>query len=248
MCRVAAGAIAKKILRSLDIHLVAYIDQIGSISSAIDSTCSMEHLQTKTRQSALFCPDEKGEQKMRELLHSTKKEGDSLGGIVACQSTPLPIGLGDPIYEKLDANLAKGMLSIPATKGFEIGSGFRAASMKGSDHNDLPLQDTCEQLTFATNFAGGVLGGISNGRPLFFRVAFKPPSTIARSQPTITFDGEKTDLPLPPNSRHDSCVAIRAVPIVEAMAALVLVDALLASQTTHLPFLEKSLSSEPPLS
>ena len=145
----------------------------------------------------------------------------------------VPAGLGDPVYGKLEAMLASAMLSLPATKGFEIGSGFAAARMKGSEHNDAFEIDASRKVRPATNFAGGTLGGISTGAPLFFRVAFKPTSSIKKPQTTVTLSGGTTTLQLPENARHDPCVAIRAVPIVAAMTALVLIDSFLLNRATR---------------
>jgi chorismate synthase len=169
-----------------------------------------------------------------KLIEQVKKEGDSLGGILQTTLTNLPVGLGDPVYSKLEANLASAMLSIPATKGFEIGSGFNAARMRGSEHNDAFYVDDQGHISTKTNFAGGTLGGISTGLPLHFRVAFKPTSSIQKTQKTVTIKGEAVDFNLPAGSRHDPCVAIRAVPIVEAMTALVIADALLLNRSSKL--------------
>jgi len=148
-------------------------------------------------------------------------------------ATGLPTGLGDPVYEKLEANLAKAMLSLPASKGFEIGSGFEGAAMQGSSHNDL-YENQTGVIRTKTNSAGGTLGGISTGMPLIGRVAFKPASSIAKSQSTVTTEGHPATLELPPGSRHDPCVAIRAVPVVEAMVALELADAVLLNRCARL--------------
>ena len=152
--------------------------------------------------------------------------GDSIGGVVKCVVKNVPAGLGDPVYEKIEANLAKAMLSIPASKGFEIGEGFAAANMRGSEHNDAFLSPTETE----TNHAGGTLGGITTGMPITFRVAFKPTSSIKVPQKSVKLSGEKITFAIPENGRHDPCVAIRAVPIVRAMATLVLADAHLASK------------------
>lgn len=162
-------------------------------------------------------------------LDALMKEGDSTGGIVEFTITGVPMGLGEPLYNKVEALLAYAMMSIPATKGFEIGSGFAAAGMCGSEHNDVWECENNEMCT-KTNHAGGVLGGLSTGMPIVGRVAFKPPSSIKKAQATITLDGEKAIFELPKGSRHDPCVAIRAVPVVEAMAAIVITDLLLASK------------------
>ena len=223
-CRVAAGAIAKKLLAHFNITCTAYIHSIGPIT--IDSV-DLNALQN----SILSCPDENAEQKMIKVLEEAKAEKDSLGGIIECTIENLPIGLGDPVYEKLEANLAKGMLSLPATKGFEIGEGFHAARLKGSEHNDGFTTDASGKIVPASNHAGGTLGGISTGLPLTFRVAFKPTSSIDKAQQTADTSGKRQTFQLPSGSRHDPCVTIRAVPIVEAMTALTLADSLLLFQS-----------------
>ncbi len=234
-CRVAAGAVAKKLLAHFDIDLTAYLEALGPIqTSQLITEMPFSSLQRQTGQSALFCPDRTAEEKMHAALEKIQGEKESIGGVIACLSTPLPIGLGDPVYEKLEANLAKAMLGLPAAKGIEIGAGFASSQMKGSVHNDLFTLDSQKEPTLATNHSGGVLGGISTGLPLFFRVPFKPTSSIGKSQRTLNLEGAPTSLTFPPGSRHDPCVAIRAVPVVEAMAALVLADALLASRTARL--------------
>ena len=221
-CRVAAGTIAKKLLALSNINITAYIHSIGGISI---NSISFEEIPS----SPIFCPDQKAGKKMMEAILKAKEEHDSLGGIIECTTTGLPIGLGDPVYEKLEANLAKGMLSIPATKGFEIGEGFNAANLRGSEHNDGFTTDASGGIVPATNHAGGTLGGISTGLPLTFRVAFKPTSSIEKSQKTVDISGKAQTFKLPAGSRHDPCVTIRAVPIVEAMAACACADSLLLS-------------------
>jgi chorismate synthase len=231
-CRVAAGAIAKKLLAHAGIEVVAYLKQIASIEAVIESQ-DASHLRQLTHRSPLFCPDSQASASMATLLEKTKQEGDSLGGIVEFLALSVPAGLGDPVYEKLEAKLGHAMMSLPATKGFEIGSGFQSTFMAGSEHNDLFHKDSGNVKTH-TNHAGGTLGGISTGMPIVGRVAFKPTSSIMKPQETLTISGEKTTLTLPTKSRHDPCVAIRAVPIVEAMVALVLADALLLNRCVKL--------------
>jgi chorismate synthase len=227
-CRVAAGAIAKKLLKHWGISCEAYVVQIGSLKA---QNLSELH---RIYESGVYCPDLAVSQQMVELLAAVKEEGDSLGGVVEFRSDGMPSGLGDPVYEKLEANLADAMLSIPATKGFELGEGFQAACMRGSEHND-PFVRSEDGATYpASNHAGGTLGGISTGLPLIGRVVFKPPSSIRKPQETMTLTGEKTTLTVGLNARHDPCVAIRAVPVVCAMLALVLVDAVLLNRTVHL--------------
>lgn len=227
-CRVAAGAIAKKLLNQNGIQVLAYIKQIGSIEACI-AYDNIEELQSKIYLSPIFCPDAAAAAEMTALIERAKLEGDSLGGIVEFMVFSVPAGLGDPVYEKLEAKLASAMMSIPAAKGFEIGSGFGAATMKGSEHNDTFINESGTIQTH-TNNAGGVLGGISTGMPIICRVAFKPPSSIMQKQDTVTISGASASIQLPIGSRHDPCVAIRGVPVVEAMAALVLADAFLLNR------------------
>jgi chorismate synthase len=233
-CRVAAGAVAKKLLNHYNITIAAFIKEIGGIILHDPDTSNVEQLKKNTLQSPIFCPDETTARKIMTRLEEIKTEGDSLGGIIEVATTPMPIGFGDPVYEKLEANLAKALLSLPATKGMEIGSGFQTARMKGSEHNDRFDVDHEGNVFTSTNFAGGTLGGISTGMPLIFRVAFKPPSSIMKSQQTLNLHKEKKEFKLPEGSRHDPCVAIRAVPVVEAMTALVLADALLLNRCARL--------------
>jgi chorismate synthase len=232
VCRVAAGAIAKKLLSHYGIKLVAYLKQIGTVSAKVLHKDITQLIQT-TKQSAVFCPEAKASETMIKLIEETKERGDSLGGIVEFVADGLPTGLGDPIYEKLEANLAHAMLSLPATKGFEIGSGFQSVLMNGSEHNDIFIKEEGIIRT-KTNHAGGTLGGISNGMPLVGRVAFKPTSSISHEQETLTLEKEAAAIKLPSGSRNDPCVAIRAVPVVEAMAALVLADSLLLNKCSRL--------------
>lgn len=232
--RVAAGAIAKKLLAHFGIQTCAFVSEIGGIAMAPPSFKSLAALRKKTLSNPLFCPDEKAAKKMMAAIEAAKEEGDSLGGILQGAAAGLPAGLGDPVYQKLEATLAYAMLSLPATKGFEIGSGFAAARMKGSEHNDAFEVDRKGSIRTATNFAGGTLGGISTGAPLIFRVAFKPTSSIKKPQKSVTLKGKPALFQLPPGSRHDPCVAIRAVPIVESMLALVLADALLMNRLSRI--------------
>ncbi len=218
--RVAAGAIARKVLRTLypKIDIVGYIVQIHELTAKID--------RSKVRISdvdanIVRCPDKAAAKKMISLIEKTRAEGDSLGGVIECVVRNAPVGLGEPVFDKLEADLAKGMLSLPATKGFEIGSGFSATRMRGSEHND-PFEMRGGKVRTATNFSGGIQGGISNGEDIYFRVGFKPTATIAREQKTVTASREQTKLAA--RGRHDPCVLPRAVPMVEAMAALVLCD------------------------
>ena len=218
--RVAAAAIARKVLRKFypKIDIVAYVIQIHEIMAKI------ERSKVKTADvdaNIVRCPDAAAAKKMISLIEKTRQAGDSLGGVIECAVHNPPAGLGEPVFDKLEADLAKAMLSLPATKGFEIGSGFYAARMRGSEHND-PFEMRGGKIRTATNFSGGIQGGISNGEDIYFRVAFKPTATIAREQKTVTASREQTKLAA--RGRHDPCVLPRAVPMVEAMAALVLCD------------------------
>lgn len=231
-CRVAAGAVAKKLLRHYSIEAVAYLTSVGEVEAVIPIE-DMMILRQSTLESAVFCPSLSATNQIIKKIEEVRCDGDSLGGVVAFLVKGLPVGLGDPIYEKLEANLAKAMLSLPASKGFEIGKGFKAAMMKGSQHNDLFITEE-QKIETATNHAGGTLGGISTGMLLEGRIAFKPTSSIALPQETLTLRGEEALLQLPEGSRHDPCVAIRAVPVVEAMCALVIADALLMNRCARL--------------
>ena len=218
--RVAAGAIAELYLqKSFNIEIVAWVDTVGEITvPELDhSVISREAVDRST----VRCPHLSTAEEMETTILGCKDEGDSLGGIVACVCRGLPPGLGEPVFEKLEAKLAQAMLSIPATKGFEIGSGFAGTRMRGSQHND-PFTLKGDRLGTQTNFSGGVQGGISNGEPILFRVAFKPVATIGKPQETVDFEGNPVTLEA--KGRHDPCVLPRAVPIVESMAALVLAD------------------------
>src|SRR3990167_9364484 len=231
--RIAAGAVAKNLLLRFNIECTAFVAEIGGISIRDPDLSNLQKIREKTYASPIFCPDEIAAQKIMERIRQIKEEKDSLGGILAC-AAHVPIGLGSPIYCKLEAMLAFAMLSLPATKGFEIGSGFAAARMKGSEHNDAFDIDEKGCITTKTNCAGGLLGWISTGLPLTFRVAFKPTSSIKKTQNTVNIKGEKKSFKLPKGSRHDPCVAIRAVPIIEAMTACVLADALLMKRSNKL--------------
>src|SRR6266446_4922894 len=219
--RVAAGAVAKKLLSKLSrerFEIVAYVTQIHEVSARIDrGSVRTEDVE----RSAVRCPDEAAAELMTALIQSVRAAGDSVGGVIECVIRGIEAGLGEPVFDKLEADLAKAMLSLPASKGFEIGSGFAATRMKGSEHND-PFEVRDEKIRTTTNKSGGVQGGISNGEDIFFRVAFKPTATIALRQETVTSSKQRTDLTA--RGRHDPCVLPRAVPIVEAMAALVLCD------------------------
>jgi chorismate synthase len=218
--RVAAGAVAKKILSMLyaEFEVVAYVAQIHEVVAKVDRSALKAKM---IERNIVRCPDTAAAEKMVSLIEKVRSQGDSVGGIIECLIRGAPPGLGEPVFDKLEADLAKAMLSIPATKGFEIGSGFAATRMRGSQHND-PFEMRGGRVRAATNNSGGVQGGISNGEEIYFRVAFKPTATIGREQKTVTSSHEQTQLAA--RGRHDPCVIPRAVPIVEAMAALVLCD------------------------
>jgi chorismate synthase len=230
--RVAAGAVAAQFLKTVGIQVGAYIKQVANIHAIIDCM-DVAELRALVYQSPVYCPDPQAAEGIMALLEEAKAQGDSYGAIIEFITSPLPVGLGDPIYEKLNANLAKAMMTIPAAKGIELGSGFKACEMKGSEHNDLFVMDD-NQIKTKTNYAGGTLGGISDGMPILGRVAFKPTSSISKPQKTLTVSGEEADFLLPAGSRHDPCTALRAVPVIEAMTALVLVDAILLNRCVKL--------------
>lgn len=218
--RVVAGAIAKQILPEIKIN--AFVSSVGDIF--IDKPYQALDF-SKTESNSVRCPDEATAQKMEAYIKEIRKEGDSVGGTITCVLQNVPIGLGEPVFDKLHAELGKAMLSINAVKGFEYGSGFCGAKMKGSEHNDLYNPDG----TTKSNLSGGIQGGISNGMDIYFRVAFKPVATIMQSQQTIDNQGNLVEMQ--GKGRHDPCVVPRAVPIVEAMAALVLADYYLINKT-----------------
>ena len=216
--RVAAGAIAKKILlRAGKIDIRAYITRVHDIEANIKDFPSLELVESNP----VRCPDAKSAEKMAERIREARSEGDSVGGLIECRIRNLPVGLGAPVFDRIEADLAKAMLSLPATKGFEIGSGFNGSLLKGSEHNDSFINKD-GQVGTETNRSGGAQGGISNGEEIVFRVAFKPTATLIQKQKTVDVSGKTTELM--GRGRHDPCVVPRAVPIVESMAALVLVD------------------------
>ena len=220
--RVVAGAIAKQILAKIGVDIVAYVDQVGHIRLA-DKIDYNEIDNNPVR-----CPDAAIAKEMEAFIKSVKKEGDTIGGSVKCEINHLPPGLGEPVFDKLHAELGKAMLSINAVKGFEYGSGFDAIEMRGSDHNDLFNQDGSTK----TNNSGGIQGGISNGMPVTMRIAFKPVATIIPEQDSIDKDSEVVKIV--GKGRHDPCVVPRAVPIVEAMAAITILDFYLRNKAVTL--------------
>lgn len=225
--RVAAGAIAKKILAQVaGVEILAFVSAVRNVEAPdVDlDTFTMEDVEANI----VRCPDGAIAERMIAAVDEVRTRGDSCGGVVTCVCRNVPRGLGAPVFDKLEAELAKAMLSLPATKGFEIGSGFSGTRMKGTEHNDPFYMDANGLLRTSSNRSGGIQGGISNGENIVFRVAFKPTSTVTQPQQTVTRAGEATELRA--RGRHDPCVVPRAVPMVEAMAALVLVDALLQQQ------------------
>ncbi len=225
---VAAGAVAAKLLATAGIEIIGWVEQVGDIICEVDA----EKVTTdQVEASVTRCPVESTAISMEALILKVRKSGDSIGGVVRCYVKNMPVGLGEPVYDKLEADLAKAMLSINASKGFTIGSGFDGVSMRGSEHNDIFINEAGKIRT-KTNFSGGIQGGISNGMPLDFRVAFKPVATLLMPQTTVNAKGETTELQV--KGRHDPCVLPRAVPIVEAMAALVLADHWLGKRLSKL--------------
>jgi chorismate synthase len=218
--RVAAGAVVEKMLgEAFGVEIVAWVSTVGDVAAAsVDENAVTRQMVDAT---LIRCPDSAAAESMQALVSRVKEGKDSIGGIVSCVCRNVPAGWGQPVFDKLEAKLAQAMLSIPATKGFEIGSGFAGTRLKGSAHND-PFVSVAGRLGTTTNNSGGTQGGISNGEPILFRVAFKPPATIGLAQDTVDFDGNPVTLAA--KGRHDPCVVPRAVPIVETMAALVLGD------------------------
>ena len=222
-CRVAAGAIASQLLGAISI--TGYVSSVGDLT--LEKPYQKLDFNT-VDSNVVRCPDAEMASKMIAKIKEVKKQGDTIGGIITCVIQNVPVGLGEPVFDKLHAQLGKAMLSINAVKGFEFGSGFKGATMNGSEHNDLFNQDG----TTKSNLSGGVQGGISNGMDIYFRVAFKPVATIMQKQQTINSKGEKVEMQ--GKGRHDPCVVPRAVPIVEAMAALTIADFWLANKLSKL--------------
>ena len=231
LARVAAGSVAEQLLRiSFGVEIVAWVSQVGKVkaSSADLAGLSREIVDLE----AVRCPDPKAAAAMTAAIEKVAAEQDSLGGVVSCICRGVPVGWGEPVFDKLDALLAQAMLSIPAAKGFALGSGFSCAAMSGSEHNDLFVANG-QQLGTKTNHSGGVQGGISNGQFVSFEVAFKPAPTIGKAQKTVDYEGR--DVILEGKGRHDPCVLPRAVPVVESMAALVLADLALRQAARSTP-------------
>jgi chorismate synthase len=228
--RVAAGAIAQKFLKEkLGIEFISFVEQVGKIKTKVD----FNHVtKADVETNIVRCPDPIVAKKMIRLINAVKDEGDSIGGIIRGVIKNVPVGLGEPVFDKLPADLAKAMMSINAVKGFEIGTGFASAALKGSKHNDQFCVDDHGKITTKTNHAGGTLGGISNGETIYFRVAIKPVSTIRKLQHTVNMDAQEVNLEAV--GRHDPCVLPRAVPIVDAIAALVIMDHFLRQKAQNL--------------
>lgn len=226
--RVAAGAVARKILKMYNnIEVLGYVSKVQDIEAqnVDDATFTLDMVDANI----VRCPDESSAEKMLERIDEIRKSGNSIGGVVTCVARNVPAGWGSPVFDKLEADLAKACMSIPAAKGFEIGSGFGGTLLTGKQHNDeFYIDEVTGATRTKTNRSGGVQGGISNGEDIVVRVAFKPTSTIGQMQATVTRDGEEVELR--GKGRHDPCVLPRAIPMVEAMVALTLVDALMLQQ------------------
>jgi chorismate synthase len=223
--RVAAGAVAQLLLKRSGISVSAYVSQVGLIG--VEKSYEQLDL-SKAEENIVRCPDLEVAKKMIALIESVRKDGDTIGGTVSLVIRGAPAGLGEPVFDRLHADLGKAMLSINAAKGFEYGSGFSSIGMRGSEHNDSYFKNSKSEIKTKTNFSGGIQGGISNGMDIYCRIAFKPVATIMKEQETVTTEGKPTQISA--RGRHDPCVLPRAVPIVEAMAALVMVDHLLRAR------------------
>ena len=224
--RVVAGAVAKQILRVHHIEFMAFTKSVGElIAKNIPVNPNMDQVESNF----VRCPDKEAGEAMENLIKKIKKQGDTIGGVIECRINNVPAGLGEPVFDKLEADLAKAMMSINASKGFEVGSGFEGTKMKGSKHNDS-WENKEGNISTKTNYSGGIQGGISNGMPITFKVAFKPVATLLKDQDSIDSEGNKVTIK--GKGRHDPCVVPRAVPIVEAMAALVIIDHLMLNNTT----------------
>jgi len=246
--RVAAGAVAKKILSQIGVEVIGYVKQVGDIMLSISNfkflisnqipnpKSQIIKFKQRVEKSIVRCPDQPVSKKMVELIEQARKDGDSVGGAVEMIALGVPAGWGEPVFDKLSANLAKGLMSIPGVKGVEIGSGFACVKMRGSEHNDqFKVQSSkfkVDKIKTKTNNAGGILGGISNGMPIVARIAVKPTSSIAKEQETIDARGRRQTIKI--KGRHDPCICPRIVPVAEAMMALVLVDCYFYSRLSRL--------------
>ena len=226
--RCVGGALAKLALKQLGIEVTAYTSQVGTIALDRDYT---KYDLTKIESNPVRCPDQEVARRMEQLILDVKSDGDTIGGVVTCIIKGCPIGLGEPVFSKLHADLGAAMLGINAVKGFEYGEGFDGVGQRGSEQNDIFFSDN-GQISTRTNHSGGIQGGISNGQDIYFRVLFKPVATQLRPQPTVTMQGEETELEV--KGRHDPCVLPRAVPVVEAMAAMTILDHYLLNETVKL--------------
>jgi chorismate synthase len=227
--RVVAGAIASQLLKTAGVEIAAYVSAVGKIKTGKP----YQQLDLTTTDSNIVrCPDGETANRMIELIQETKANGDTLGGVITCVIKGTPVGLGEPVFDKLHADLAKAMLSINAVHGFEYGSGFAGTELNGSAHNDIFEKNADGKIVTHTNNSGGIQGGISNGMDIYFNVAFKPVATIMQTQATL--DKERNETDIKGKGRHDPCVVPRAVPIVEAMAALVMADHLLRARVAKL--------------
>ena len=224
--RCVAGALAKLVLRQLGIQITAYTSQVGTI--ALDNDYHRYNL-SLTESNDVRCPDQQKAEEMIQLIQQVKAEGDTIGGTITCVIQGCPVGLGEPEFGKLHAQLGAAMLSINAVKGFEYGEGFAGVTQRGSEQNDIFTVGSDSAVTTETNHSGGIQGGISNGQDIYFRVAFKPVATLLREQNTVDIHGQTTKLTA--RGRHDACVLPRAVPVVEAMAAITILDAYLVNKT-----------------
>ena len=230
--RVAAGALAKLLLKSQGIEIAAHVSKVGKINAPNASVNNVQDFINEREKNIIRCADPATAEEMISFIDEVRKDGDTVGGVISCYIKNCPVGLGDPVFDKLHADLGKAMLSINAVHGFEFGSGFAGSEMRGSEHNDIFIKSQQGDVHTVTNFSGGIQGGISNGMPIEFKVAFKPVATIMQSQATLDSDGNTAEIS--GKGRHDPCVVPRAVPIVEAMAALVLADHWLRNRNSKL--------------
>jgi len=231
--RVAAGALAKLLLKTQGIEIVAHVSSVGKIDAPNVEIQSADEFIAEREKNIVRCADPATANEMIDFIDSVRKDGDTVGGKVSCHILNCPVGLGEPVFDKLHADLGKAMLSINAVHGFEFGSGFEGSEMRGSEHNDVFIKTETGEIKTISNYSGGIQGGISNGMPIDFKVAFKPVATIMHNQATINAAGEAAEIS--GKGRHDPCVVPRAVPIVEAMAALVVADHWLRNRNTQLP-------------
>jgi len=229
LARVAAGAVAKLLLKKIGVEVISYVSQAGNLK--LEKPYRTLDL-SKTDDNIVRCPDPEMAERMIALIDQVRKDQDTIGGVVSCVITGCPVGLGEPVFDKLHAELGKAMLSINAVKGFEYGSGFEGVTLRGSEHNDEFFIGNDGKVKTKTNHSGGIQGGISNGEDIYFRVAFKPVATIMKDQDSVNEQGEAVTVS--GKGRHDPCVVPRAVPIVDAMAALVIADFFLRNKVIKL--------------